>query len=101
MFLKKYKIALWDIIDSCFIRGSSDSSIRNVVPNNLVSIVEQTNIRKIYTLGNTTHYYYQKYSYSDTFIEAVLLPSTSSANASWSLDMLVEAYQVLKNRRNL
>ena len=95
-FLKRHKIALWDVIESCYIAGSSDSSISNVTPTNLKWLLSKTKIEKIYVLGNTAYQYYQKYSYPKLGIDAILLPSTSSANASWSLEKLVDVYQVLK-----
>lgn len=94
-FLKKHKIALWDVIESCYIKGSSDSSITNVIPTDLSWLLSKTKIERIYVLGNTAYQYYQKYSYPKIEIDAVLLPSTSSANASWSLERLVEVYQLL------
>ena len=94
-FLKKHKIALWDVIESCYIKGSSDSSITNVIPTDLSWLLSKTKIERIYVLGNTAYQYYQKYGYPKIEIDAILLPSTSSANASWSLERLVEVYQLL------
>ena len=98
LFLKKYKIALWDVIESCSIIGSSDSSIQDIIPTNINEILKKTKIKKIYTLGNIAYQYYNKYILNQTNIKTILLPSTSSANASWSLEKLVEKFQVLKEK---
>lgn len=78
-FLTKHKIALWDVIQSCDITGSSDSSIKNVVPNDINAILKKTNITKIYTTGNKAYQLYNKYCLNHTNIRAVKLPSTSPA----------------------
>lgn len=95
-FLKKYKIALWDVIKSCNITGSSDSSIKNVTPNNIQKLLKESNIKRIYTTGKTAYQLYHKYLYPKTKIEAIYLPSTSPANAKMTLENLIEEYQQLK-----
>ncbi|MCM1259592.1 MAG: DNA-deoxyinosine glycosylase [Prevotella sp.] len=87
-FLIKHHIAVWDVIGSCDIIGSSDSSIKNVIPNNIQPILEQASICRIYANGNTAYKLYQKYIFPVTHREAILLPSTSPANASYSLERL-------------
>ncbi len=94
-FLKKHKIALFDVCYSCNIDKSSDTSIKNVVPNNIQEILLNTNIKKIYTTGKTAYNLYHKYM-ANLGIEAIYLPSTSGANASFSLKKLVDAYKVIK-----
>lgn len=89
VFLKKHKIALWDVIYSCKIKGSSDSSIQDVIPNNLEEIIRNAPITKIICNGSTSHKYYTKYQGKQFSTEAVLLPSTSPANAAYSLEKLV------------
>ncbi len=96
-FLKDKKIALWDVIESCTIKGSSDSSIKNVTVNPIKDILEKTNIKRIYTTGKTAYNLYQKYIYPKTGIEAIYLPSTSPANAKMTLDKLVEHYRIIKD----
>lgn len=91
-FLLRNHIAVWDVIYSCDIQGSADSSIRNVVPTDLQSIIAQTQITQVYCNGKTSGAYYAKYQYKNTGIEATTLPSTSPANAAWSLEKLVEAW---------
>ena len=88
-------VALWDVIASCEITGSSDSSIRNVVPNDLMPILETARIEAIYVNGKTAEKYYKKYLLPITHREAVCLPSTSPANAAWNLERLIDAWQVL------
>ena len=77
MFLEKNKIALWDVIAVCEISGSSDSSIRNAVPNRLARILENCPIRRIFVNGKTAERLYVKYLQPETGKEAVFLPSTS------------------------
>ena len=89
-------IALWDVIQSCEIIGSSDSSIRKVIPNDISNIVENSKIEKIFTNGNTAHKMYQKYISKSIDIEEFVLPSTSPANARYSLDNLIDAWKVIK-----
>ena len=83
------KIALWDVIGSCEIVGSSDSSIKNAAPNDLGVILNRAKIRKIFLNGRTAEKYYNKYQRGKISIEAECLPSTSPANAAWSIDRLI------------
>ena len=94
-FLLSKRIALWDVIASCEITGSSDSSIKNVVANDLRQILEAADIRKIYVNGKTAEKYYKKYTEPVIGCEAICLPSTSPANAAWSLERLTEAWQAV------
>jgi hypoxanthine-DNA glycosylase len=91
-FLLSRKIALFDVIASCEIIGSSDSSIREVVPNDLTPILEKADIQGIYCNGATSFKLYEKYLEKITGVEAHLLPSTSPANASWTFDRLKETW---------
>ena len=88
-------IALWDSIYSCDIIGSSDSSIKNVVPTDLKRVVEQSHVRRVYCNGSTSGKYYEKYHEARLGIRAVTLPSTSPANAAWTLERLTEAWSVV------
>lgn len=92
-FLLRNHIALWDVIHSCDIHGSSDSSIRNAVPNDLMPILKKAPIGIIYCNGGTSFRLYEKFIRPQIGIPAVQLPSTSPANAAWSLDRLVEAWR--------
>lgn len=81
-------IAVWDVIASCEITGSSDSSIRNVVPNNLDKILKNAPIECICANGGKAFELYRKYCLPVTERECIKLPSTSPANAAWSLERL-------------
>ena len=82
-------IALWDTIYSCDIIGSSDSSIKNVVPTDLGQIISNSRIERVYCNGAASGNYYKKYQQKVLGIEAEVLPSTSPANAAYSLDRLI------------
>ena len=94
--LLRRHIALWDVIASCTIEGSSDSSIRDVVPNDLRPILEISGLRRIFVNGKTAARLYEKYIEPELGIPAVCLPSTSPANAAWNLEKLVEAWNVIR-----
>lgn len=87
--------ALWDSIASCTVTGSSDSSIRDVVPNDLRAITDHAPIERIFCNGNTSLKYYRRYNEPLLGRPAVVLPSTSPANAAWSLQRLAEAWRVI------
>ena len=89
-------IALWDVIARCEIAGSSDASIKNAVPNDLSPIFAAADIRAVYCNGATSYHLYQKYILPITGREAIKLPSTSPANAAWTLEKLIEAWSVTK-----
>ena len=93
--LLAHRIALWDVIQSCYIKGSSDSSIKNVQPTDIGMILEKTNVTQIYANGNKAGQLYKRYQFPVTGIEATVLPSTSPANAAWSFDRLCEAWRVI------
>jgi len=85
-------IAIWDVIDSCDIIGSSDSSIKNVVPADIAGILPKTKITRIFANGKTAGKLYNKFVRESTGMEAVVLPSTSPANAAYSPEKLVEVW---------
>ena len=91
-FLLRNRVALWDVIGSCDITGSSDASIKNVVPNDLSEILSKADIKAIFVNGKTAYQYYQKYTEPVTGRPAICLPSTSPANAAWSLERLQEQW---------
>ena len=95
MLLSHY-VAVWDVIESCEITGSSDASIRDVRPNDLSRILSQADIQAIYLNGSKAYKLYQKYIFPTIGRKAYLLPSTSPANAGYSLDRLVEAWSVIR-----
>ncbi len=94
-FLLRHKIAVWDVIASCTITGSSDSSIQDVTPNDLTPILTGSSIRQIFVNGKKAAQLYERYLLPKTGKAAVTLPSTSPANAAWSLPKLTEAWRVL------
>ena len=94
--LLTHGIALWDVIASCDITGSADSSIKNVVPNDVGKILEHASIERIFINGKTAEKYYRKYLMPEIKREGVCLPSTSPANASWSFEKLVEAWKCIR-----
>lgn len=89
-------IAMWDVIHSCEITGSSDSSIKDVTANDLSIILENSKVNTIYVNGKTAEKYYKKYIEKKTGIKAICLPSTSPANAAWSFERLTEAWKAIK-----
>lgn len=95
-FLLKHQVAVWDVIASCEIEGSSDSSIRNVVANDLGNLLDTADIKEIYVNGKKAEQLYRKYIEPKTGRTAICLPSTSPANAAWSVKRLVEAWSVIK-----
>ena len=97
-FLLKNRVALWDVIASCEISGSSDSSIKSVTPNNLSQIIDKGKIKRIFVNGKTAEKYYNKYTRDKIGMEAVCLPSTSPANAAWNMEKLIKAWSVIADR---
>ena len=93
--LLRHNIALWDVIHSCEIEGSADSTIKNVVPNNIENILENSEITKIYVNGKKSEAMYKKYIEKQTGIKADVLPSTSPANAAWNEEKLYTAWKVI------
>lgn len=94
-FLKKNHIALFDVCASCEIKGSSDASIKEVVPNDISEILESSEIKIIFLNGKTAANLYKKYM-QDIKIPFVVLPSTSPANATFNLEKLIKEYQIIK-----
>ncbi len=82
--------ALWDVIHSCEIEGSADSTIKNVVPNDISVILNYSKVDRIFVNGKKAESLYKKYLEKEVGIKAIYLPSSSPANASWSEDRLTE-----------
>lgn len=95
-FLLSHGIAVWDVIASCDITGSSDSSIKNAVPNDLTKILDIAEIQTIFVNGKTAEKFYNKYIKDAIGREAVCLPSTSPANAAWSLERLTKVWKQIQ-----
>ena len=89
-------LAMWDVIASCEIEGSADSTIKNATANDLSEIIASSKIDRIFVNGKTAEKYYNKYTYPKTKIKAICLPSTSPANAVWNLERLIEAWKIIK-----
>lgn len=92
-FALRNRIAVWDVLQSCRIRGADDGSIQNPVPNNINTILEHTEICAIFTTGTKAFQLYKKYCYPMTGISAIPLPSTSPANCRTSYEALYDSYQ--------
>ena len=92
-FLLRNRVALWDVIRSCEINGSSDASIRSVRANDLRVILDAADIRAIYVNGKTALHYYREYTEPTIGRPAICLPSTSPANAAWSVERLLTAWK--------
>lgn len=96
IFLLSNYIALWDVIASCDITGSSDSSIKNVIPNDLSEIFQNADIKQIFVNGKAAMKYFDKYTKPTLNKDAYCLPSTSPANAAWSVERLKTEWKVIK-----
>lgn len=89
-------VALWDVLAACDIQGSADGSIRNAAPNDIAGLLAGSSIRAVYANGQTAGRLYRRLCEPATGLPAIVLPSTSPANAAWTLPRLVEAWQALK-----
>lgn len=96
VFLKKHHLALFDVCASCEIIGSSDASIKEVVPNDISKILQESRITHIILNGKTATRLYNKFM-KNISIEVISLPSTSPANAAFSLEALINEYKIIKN----
>ncbi|WKY45886.1 DNA-deoxyinosine glycosylase [Eubacteriaceae bacterium ES2] len=94
-FLAYNRIALWDVIASCEIIGSSDSSIKKVIPNDIDSLLDGSSVSRIYTNGNKAFELYNRYCKHMINLPIHRLPSTSPANARWKLEDLIKQWQVI------
>lgn len=92
-FLLRNRIALWDVAASCEITGSADSTIKNVVPNDMGIILKTANIKRIFVNGKTAEKYYNQFIFPQVKRKAVTLPSTSPANAAKTLPDLIEIWR--------
>lgn len=100
-FVLKHNIALFDVIKSCDINSSSDSSIKNIVPNNISTILKETKIEVIFTTGKKAYDLYNKHIFPKTKIEAVYLPSTSPANCPKGIEeKLYDTYKEIRKYTN-
>ncbi|MGI6766412.1 MAG: DNA-deoxyinosine glycosylase [Lentihominibacter sp.] len=95
-FLLQHRLAVYDAIYQCDIIGSSDASIQNVVPSDLSSIFKEADIEQVICNGGTAYRYYQKYQEHKTGFKAIQLPSTSPANARFSMDDLYDRWKIIR-----
>ena len=96
-FLLSHNIAVWDVIESCEITGSADSSIKNVKANDLSAILNKCNIQQIFVNGRTSQKLYRNHIEEIVGRKAVYMPSTSPANAQYSLEDLINKWKIIKN----
>ena len=95
-FALRHGIALWDAIESCRITGSSDASIRDAKPNDIAGLMRRSSITRIFCNGQQSYRMFQKYCAEGCGMQATPLPSTSAANAAWSLPRLAQAWKVIR-----
>ena len=95
--LLMHRVALWDVLASCEITGSADSAIRHPVPNNIAALLRDAPIAAVFANGQTASRLYRLHVLPITGVEAITLPSTSPANAAWSLSKLMVAWQPLSD----
>lgn len=91
--LLRHHIALWDVIASCEIEGSSDASVREAVPVEITRVTETACITQVICNGALAGKLYRKHLQPIVGIEAIVAPSTSPANAAWSLERLTDAWK--------
>lgn len=94
-FLEHNHIAIWDTIESCYIKGSSDSSIKNIKVNDINRIIKNAPIKCVFCTGQKSYNLFKKYFKVN--IPVIALPSPSSANATYSLEKLVQEYKIILN----
>ena len=95
--LKKHNIALWDVLDSCEIKGASDASIKNAKANDMNFILDEAPIKAIFTTGAKANDLYKKMCYPICGVSSIRLPSTSPANARYKLeDLCLEWEAIIK-----
>lgn len=94
-FLLRNRVAVWDVIASCDIVGSADSTIENVKVNDIEKLLLTSKIQKIYVNGRKADELYKKYLEEKLGKPPIYLPSTSPANAQWDMKKLVEAWKII------
>lgn len=95
--LLRHGIAIWDVISSCDIEGSSDSSIKNVTANDIAGLLAASHIQKIYGNGDKACRLYDKFCKEKAGKEIIRLPSTSPANAAFSMEKLLESWRTVRD----
>lgn len=93
----EHQLALWDICQSAVRRGSMDTDIREALPNRIDELLEsKPSILTIVFNGKKTEQLYKKHFPYWQHIQYHTLPSTSPANAQFTLEKLVEAWRVIR-----
>ena len=93
--LLRNRLAVWDVIESCDIIGSSDSSVKNAEAADVAGLLSSSAIERVYVNGALVGKLYDRYLFEKTGIAAVRLPSTSPANARWNLEALIESWRII------
>lgn len=93
--LLRNRLAVWDVIESCDIIGSSDSSVKNAEAADVAGLLSSLAIERVYVNGALAGKLYDQYLFEKTGIGAVRLPSTSPANARWNLEALIESWRII------
>lgn len=93
--LYRNHVAIWDVVDSCDIVGSSDSSIKNVIPADIPALLNKSQIKAVFANGNLAKKLYDQYILDEAGIKAISLPSSSPANARYSLDKLIANWEII------
>ncbi len=95
-FLHEHGIAMWDVLKSCAIKGAEDRSITDPVPNDISRVLDEANIRAVFTTGKAATELYRKLCYPSTGRPSIYLPSTSPANCrNYTYESLTDAYRIL------
>lgn len=94
-FALRNKIAVWDVLAGCEIKGAEDASIRNPVANDMSLILKNADIQAVFATGQKAAQLYKKYCQKEIGMEIITLPSTSPANCSVSYERLFEAYEII------
>ncbi len=92
---RAHGVALWDVLASCEIKGAADASIASPKPNDLAALIRKTRITAVFSTGQAAAKLYRRFCERETGLPVTALPSTSPANAAWSLEMLIEAYRAV------
>ena len=95
-FLLRNGVALWDMVSSCEIEGSADSSVKNAQIVDLEYILSNASIQKI-LLNGTLAYDLFCQKYADLKIPYIKMPSTSPANPRFDMELWrKELYDVFR-----
>ena len=99
ILLKKYKIALYDVVEECEILNSNDESIANVIPSPIKDLIKNTDIKHIFINGSKAKELFIRHN-KDLLNITSFFPSTSARNARYNLDALTKEYQIIKEYLN-